>query len=54
MVSSVEQFNLNKFLTGVFQLPLLGSATGFVIALRVAERNCMKLAVARTQLLVAD
>ena len=46
--SSVEQFNLNKFFTGVFLLPLFGSAAEFVIALRAAQRNRMELAVATT------
>lgn len=46
--SSVQQFNLNKFFTGVFLLPLFGSAAEFVIALRAAQRNRMELAVATT------
>ncbi len=46
--ASVQQFNLNKFFTGVFLLPLFGSAAEFVIALRAAQRNRMELAVATT------
>lgn len=46
--ASVQQFNLNKFFTGVFLLPLFGSAAEFVIALRSAQRNRMELAVATT------
>jgi Ca2+:H+ antiporter len=48
LAASVEQFHLNNFFTGVFLLPLFGSAAEFVIALRSAQRNRMELAVATT------
>ena len=48
LAASVVQFKLNKFFTGVFLLPLFGSAAEFVICLRAAQRNRMDLAVATT------
>jgi Ca2+:H+ antiporter len=48
LASSVQQFKLNNFFTGVFLLPLFGSAAEFVICLRAAKRNRMDLAVATT------
>ena len=48
LAASVERFQLNNFFTGVFLLPLFGSAAEFVIALRSAQRNRMDLAVATT------
>jgi len=45
---SVKQFHLSNFFTGVFLLPLFGSAAEFVISLRSAQRNRMDLAVATT------
>jgi Ca2+:H+ antiporter len=48
LAASVQRFHLNNFFTGVFLLPLFGSAAEFVIALRSAQRNRMDLAVATT------
>jgi len=48
LAASVVQFKLNNFFTGVFLLPLFGSAAEFVICLRAAQRNRMDLAVATT------
>ncbi|MFZ9951685.1 MAG: calcium/proton exchanger [Vulcanococcus sp.] len=48
LAASVRQFHLNHFFTGVFLLPLFGSAAEFVISLRSAQRNRMDLAVATT------
>lgn len=48
LVSSVQKFQLSNFFTGVFILPLFGSAAEFVISLRSAQRNRMDLAVAKT------
>ena len=48
LAESVQQFKLNHFFTGVFLLPLFGSAAEFVICLRAAQRNRMDLAVATT------
>lgn len=48
LAASVERFHLNNFFTGVFLLPLFGSAAEFVIAMRSAQRNRMDLAVATT------
>ena len=48
VVSSVQKFKLGNFFTGVFLLPLFGSAAEFVISLRSAQRNRMDLAVATT------
>ena len=44
----MQRFKLNNFFTGVFLLPLFGSAAEFVICLRAAKRNRMDLAVATT------
>jgi Ca2+:H+ antiporter len=46
--ASVARFHLSNFFTGVFLLPLFGSAAEFVISLRSAQRNRMDLAVATT------
>lgn len=48
LTATVAQFKLNNFFTGVFLLPLFGSAAEFVISLRSAQRNRMDLAVATT------
>jgi Ca2+:H+ antiporter len=48
LAASVQRFKLNNFFTGVFLLPLFGSAAEFVICLRAAQRNRMDLAVATT------
>jgi Ca2+:H+ antiporter len=48
LAASVRQFHLSNFFTGVFLLPLFGSAAEFVISLRSAQRNRMDLAVATT------
>jgi Ca2+:H+ antiporter len=48
LAASVQRFHLNDFFTGVFLLPLFGSAAEFVIAMRSAQRNRMELAVATT------
>lgn len=48
LAASVQRFQLSNFFTGVFLLPLFGSAAEFVIALRSAQRNRMELAVATT------
>lgn len=45
---SVTRFHLGSFFTGVFMLPLFGSAAEFVISLRAAHQNRMDLAVATT------
>ena len=48
LAATVQRFKLNNFFTGVFLLPLFGSAAEFVICLRAAKRNRMDLAVATT------
>ena len=48
LAASVQKFKLSNFFTGVFLLPLFGSAAEFVICLRAAQRNRMDLAVATT------
>ena len=48
LAASVKQFRLSNFFTGVFLLPMFGSAAEFVISLRSAQRNRMDLAVATT------
>lgn len=48
LAASVQRFHLNNFFTGVFLLPLFGSAAEFVIAMRAAQRNRLELAVATT------
>lgn len=48
LAGSVQQFHLTNFFTGVFLLPLFGSAAEFVISLRSAQTNRMNLAVATT------
>lgn len=48
LAASVHQFHLSSFFTGVFLLPLFGSAAEFVISMRSAQRNRMDLAVATT------
>jgi Ca2+:H+ antiporter len=48
LAASVQRFKLNNFFTGVFLLPLFGSAAEFVICLRASQRNRMDLAVATT------
>jgi Ca2+:H+ antiporter len=45
---AVARFHLHPFFTGVFLLPLFGSAAEFLIALRAAQRNRLELAVATT------
>lgn len=45
---AVERFHLHPFFTGVFLLPLFGSAAEFLIAMRAARRNQLELAVATT------
>ena len=46
--ATAQRFNLSAFFTGVFLLPLFGSAAEFVVSLRAAQRNRMDLAVAST------
>lgn len=46
--SAVTRFGLHPFFTGVFLLPLFGSAAEFLIAVRAARRNRLDLAVATT------
>ncbi|MDA0292078.1 MAG: calcium/proton exchanger, partial [Cyanobacteria bacterium] len=46
--ATAQRFNLSAFFTGVFLLPLFGSASEFVVSLRAAQRNRMDLAVAST------
>ncbi len=46
--TTAQRFNLSAFFTGVFLLPLFGSASEFVVSLRAAQRNRMDLAVAST------
>lgn len=48
LAASVARFHLSTFFTGVFLLPLFGSAAEFVVSLRAAQRNRMDLAVATT------
>lgn len=48
LAASVSRFHLTNFFTGVFLLPLFGSAAEFVISLRSAQRSRMDLAVATT------
>jgi Ca2+:H+ antiporter len=45
---AVSRFGLHPFFTGVFLLPLFGSAAEFLIAVRAAKRNRLDLAVATT------
>ena len=46
--ATAQRFNLSAFFTGVFLLPLFGSASEFVVSVRAAQRNRMDLAVAST------
>lgn len=46
--ATAQRFNLSAFFTGVFLLPIFGSASEFVVSLRAAQRNRMDLAVAST------
>ena len=46
--AAVVRFHLHPFFTGVFLLPLFGSAAEFLIAMRAARRNRLELAVATT------
>lgn len=48
LTATAQRFNLSAFFTGVFLLPLFGSAAEFVVSLRAAQRNRMDLAVAST------
>ena len=48
LTATAQKFNLSNFFTGVFLLPIFGSAAEFVVSLRAAQRNRMDLAVAST------
>jgi Ca2+:H+ antiporter len=48
LAQSVARFKLNSFFSGVFLLPLFGSAAEFVVSIRAARSNRMELAVATT------
>jgi Ca2+:H+ antiporter len=48
LAHSVALFKLNSFFSGVFLLPLFGSAAEFVVSTRAARDNRMDLAVATT------
>ncbi len=48
LTGAVARFGLHPFFTGVFLLPLFGSAAEFLIAVRAANSNRLDLAVATT------